>query len=121
MDALQAFLSADRNITKEVEIKRLGVSLVVKAVDSKTIQSLQKQASFGAEIDELKLGALLIVEACENMNFGDEKMLEHYEASDAGDCVQKALLAGEIAKLTQEIMLVSGFDNLDNQVKQAKN
>ena len=67
------------------------------------------------------MNALLIAAASANLNFGDAKLLEKYEASDAADCVQKALLAGELAKLTQAIMEVSGFDNFDDQIDKAKN
>jgi hypothetical protein len=120
-DALSAFLSADINVQQGVLIKRLGVELAVKAIDGKTIARITEQATHGKTLDEQKFGVLIIATACVDINFGDAKMLEKYEASDAGDCVQKALLAGEIAKLTQAIMEISGFDNINAQIDNAKN
>lgn len=120
-DALSAFLSADINVQKDVPIKRLGVDLTVKAIDGKTIGRLTEQSTHGKQLDEQKFGSLIIATACVNLNFGEAKMLAKYEASDAGDCVQKALLAGEIAKLTQAIMEISGFDDINAQIEDAKN
>lgn len=128
-DALSAFLKADLKVERAVPIKRLGVDLVVKAIDGKTLGRIQEQATHyvgkgakrEAQVDEQKMSGLLIAEACVNINFGDAQMLAKYESSDAGDCVQKALLAGELAKLSQAIMEVSGFDNFDDQIESAKN
>ena len=128
-DALSALLGAELKVEKAVPIKRLGVDIIVKAIDGKKIGKITEQATHyvgkgakrEAQVDEQKMGGLLIAEACMNLNFGDAKLLEKYEASDASDCVQKALLAGEIAKLTQAIMNVSGFDDFDDQVDKAKN
>ena len=127
-DALSALLCAELKVEKAVSIKRLGVDLIVKAMDGKTIGKITEQATHyvgkgakrEAQIDEQKMGGLLVAAACTNLNFSDAKLLEKYEASDAGDCVQKALLAGELAKLTQAIMEVSGFDNFEDQVDSAK-
>ena len=129
MDALSALLSADLTVEKAVPIKRLGVDFVVKAIDGKTLGRIQEQATHyvgkGAkresQVDEQKMNGLLIAEACVNISFGDSQLLKKYGASDAGDCVQKALLAGELAKLSQAIMEVSGFDNFDDQIESAKN
>jgi hypothetical protein len=128
-DALSALLGAELKVEKAVPIKRLGVDLIVKSIDVKTFGKITEQATHyvgkgakrEAQIDEQKMNALLIAAASANLNFGDAKLLEKYEASDAADCVQKALLAGELAKLTQAIMEVSGFDNFDDQVDKAKN
>ena len=128
-DALSALLGAELKIEKAVHIKRLKTDLIVKSIDVKTFGKITEQATHyvgkgvkrEAQVDEQKMNALLIVKACANLNFGDAKLLEKYEASDAADCVQKALLAGELAKLTQAIMEVSGFDDFEAQVETAKN
>ncbi|MED3832929.1 phage tail assembly chaperone [Peribacillus frigoritolerans] len=120
-DALAALLGADLNVETSVPMKRLGVDLIVKAVDGKTIGRLTEQSTFGKTLDEQKFGGNIIATACTNLNFGDSKLLEKYGASDAGDCVQKALLAGEIARLSKAIMDISGFGDFDAQVDEAKN
>lgn len=128
-DVLSAFLGAELNVEKAVPIHRLGIDLIVKALDGKAVGRINEKCTFyitkgskrEAQVDEQKFGGLLISTACTNFNFGDQKMLEHYKASDAGDCVQKALLAGEIARLTKEIMKISGFEDFSEQVEEAKN
>jgi len=120
-DALSAFLSADLDIKDTVHIDRLNIDLEVKALDTPTFKRLNDQADFGGVVDEMRLNGLMISAACVNVPFGDPKMLEKYDASDAGDCVQKALLPGELVSVTQKIMKLSGFDNLAELVKQAKN
>lgn len=121
MDALQAFLDSNLDITKEVELPRLKTSLVLKALDGKTISALNSQATQGGELDEHFFGALAVAKSCTNVDFGSAEMKAKFKASDPGDCVQKALLAGEIAKITKEVMSVSGFEDINAQVEKAKN
>ncbi|AND39620.1 phage tail assembly chaperone [Cytobacillus oceanisediminis] len=128
-DVLSAFLTAEIKVEKPVSIPRLGVELIVKALDGKTIGKINEQSTHYVvrgskrepQLDEQKFGGLLIASACTNISFGDPQMLERYSASDAGDCVQKALLAGEMAKLTKEIMKISGFEDFNDQIEEAKN
>lgn len=121
VSALDAFLNADLDVRKKVEIKRLGVELEVKGLGNKEVAAVRQQATFGDDLDEDKFSALLVAKACTSVNFGDPKMLEHYAASDAADCVQKALLAGELATMSQAVMEASGFGDLTEQIKVAKN
>jgi hypothetical protein len=121
MDALQAFLGADLEVKEQVQIKRLGIALEIKAITTKKLQNLTNQATHGKSVDEIKLNGLIVASACTNLNFGDSKLLEKYEASDAADCVQKALLPGEMVNVVKAIMTASGFDDFDDQVKSAKN
>ncbi|MCK1985166.1 MULTISPECIES: phage tail assembly chaperone [Peribacillus] len=121
MDMLSKFLQTDLNIEKPVYLKRIDGELIVKAIDSKTLTRLQAQATHGKEMDEQLFGAVLVSHACTNMDFGDTKMLEKFEASDAADCVQKCLLAGEVLKLVNAIMEVSGFNDMTTQVEESKN
>ncbi|MFJ7855300.1 hypothetical protein ACIQX3_21415 [Peribacillus frigoritolerans] len=128
-DPLAALLGADVKVEKAVPLKRLGVDLIVKALDGKTIGRLSEQATHysgkgakrEAHIDEQKYGGNIIASASVNLNFGDPKLLEKYGASDAGDCVQKALLAGEIAKITSAILDISGFGDPEEQIEEIKN
>jgi hypothetical protein len=127
MDALQALLGADLKIEKEVPIKRLGVNFTIKAIDGDLITRIQDECTYYVGkgknrekvLDEQKLGALVIAKGCVNPNFGDQRLLDKYKASDASDCVKKALLAGEIAKLSSAILELSGFD--DDGLEEVKN
>jgi hypothetical protein len=122
MDALEALLGADTKIETEVFIKRLNAHFRVKAIDGKTLNGLKEQAQHyvgkGAnrkkQFDEDEFNGLLIAEACVSPDFKNAKLLEKYSASDAGDCVQKALLAGEIMAIQEAALRLSGFeDNAD--------
>jgi hypothetical protein len=117
-NALQALLGANKNVTKDVPVKRLGVNFTVKAIDSETIERATAECTFGngkagKQVHEHKLGAALIAKACVEPNFADRTLIDHYEAEDAIDCVRKALLAGEIAKINAVIMEISGFGEDD--------
>lgn len=127
MDALQALLGAETKIESTVSIKRLGVDFTVKAIDGDMIMRIQDECTHyvgkGAKrekvTDDSKFGALVIAKGCVSPDFGDKRLLDKYKASDAGDCVKKALLAGEIAKLSAAILDISGFE--DDGIDEVKN
>lgn len=129
INPLDALLGASIDVEEDVFIKRLGTNFTVKALTGDEINELRAQCTYtegkGANrkpfVREDELGQLIITEACVNPDFGDKKLLEYYGARDAADCVQKALLAGEVAKLSSAVLDVSGFDNEDEQVEQVKN
>ncbi|NGQ95502.1 hypothetical protein G3578_10090 [Brevibacillus sp. SYP-B805] len=123
MDALQALLGANVNLEKQVYIKRLGVHFTVKAIDGDTLTRIQERSTWydgkgknrTKVVDDQKMNMLIVAEGCVDPNFSDPRALEKYKASDAADCVKKALLAGEIAKLSNEILSLSGFDDDDSE------
>jgi Phage XkdN-like tail assembly chaperone protein, TAC len=121
INALDALLAADLTIEKDVFIKRLGTHIKVKALDGKTLAKIRERATFGGTLDENLFGALLIEKACVNVNFNDSRLLEKYGASDGADAVQKALLAGEIALLTEAIFDISGFGYDEEAIEEVKN
>jgi hypothetical protein len=128
-DALQALLAADINVEEDVFIKRLNVHFRVKAITGNTLDKLREQATHyvgkGAnrkkQLDENEFSRLIIAEGCVSPDFSNPKLLEKYGATDAGDCVQKALLAGEIAKLSEKILEISGFADDDDDFEDVKN
>lgn len=123
MDALDALLGAELKIEKDVFIKRLNTHFTVKAIDGQTLNRLRDQATHyvgkgankKAQFNEEEFNGSLIVEACINPDFNNAKLLAKYGARDGGTCVQKALLAGEIMALQEAVMLLSGFDNSDDE------
>lgn len=129
IDALDALLGADLNIEKDVYIKRLNTYFTIKALDGNTINRISDECTHYVgkgskrkkELDEQKFGSLVIVKACVNPNFADKRLLEKYNATLAEEVVQKALLAGEIAKLAGEIMALSGFNDDDDEIEEVKN
>lgn len=130
MDALQALLGAKpaAEITEKVKIKRLGTEFTIKALTGEDIDKIRDQATYPVKngkktelkVNEEEVARLLIVKATIDPNFASKEALAHFGATDAGECVQKALLAGEIATLQNEILMLSGFDD-EEEIEEAKN
>lgn len=130
MDALQALLGAKpaTEITNKVKIKRLGTEFTIKALTGEDIDKIRDQATgpmkngkkIEMKVNEEEVARLLIVKSVVEPSFSNPQLLAHFGASDEGDCVQKALLAGEIATLQNEILMLSGFDD-EEEIEEAKN
>ena len=130
MDALQALLGAKpaTEITNQVAIKRLGAEFTIKALTGEDIDKIRDQATYPVKngkkmeqkVNEEEVARLLIVKSVVEPNFANADLLKHFGASDEGECVQRALLAGEIATLQNEILMLSGFDD-EEEIEAAKN
>ncbi|RDV27782.1 phage tail assembly chaperone [Lysinibacillus capsici] len=130
MDALQALLGAKpaTEITNQVKIKRLGTEFTIKALTGEDIDKIRDQATgpmkngkkIEMKVNEEEVARLLIVKSVVEPSFSSPQLLEHFGASDAGECVQKALLAGEIATLQNEILMLSGFND-EEEIEEVKN
>ncbi|MEV5028500.1 phage tail assembly chaperone [Paenibacillus sp. LPE1-1-1.1] len=119
-NALQALLGASTDIKKNVPIRRLGVDFTLKALTEAEIERVKTECTFGdgkggKRQDNSLFNAAMIAKACIEPNFADRTLIEHYGAEDAADCVRKALLAGEIVKLVESTLQISGFgdDEID--------
>lgn len=119
-NVLQALLGANKNVTQDIAIRRLGVNFTVKALDESEITQINSECTFsdgkgGKRVDDKLVNASMIAKSCAEPNFADAALIAHYGATDAADCVKKALLAGEIAKLVEGILRISGFgdDEID--------
>lgn len=130
MDALEALLGADLNIQKQVFIKRLNAHFTIQAIDGKTVNKLRDQATHivgkgskkSVEFDDKDFKGSLIAAGCVSPDFSNGKLLERYGARDASDCVYKALLAGELTLLQDEILRLSGYaEDDDEDLEEVKN
>lgn len=121
MDALQAFLNASTTITEPYEVKRLGITMELSPLAMDELNKMNEQATFGDDIDEVRLSGIVINKACQNVDFADARMLEHYGARDGADCVLKALKAGEVTGALNTVMTASGFEDMNKQIEKAKN
>jgi len=129
MNALDALLGANIEVEDTVYIKRLKTNFRVKALTGDRINKLREQCTYSEGkgsgrkmvVNEEELGSLMISESCVEPDFKNPKLLEKYGARDAGDCVQKALLAGEVATLSHAVLDVSGFDRGEDDVEEVKN
>ena len=129
-NALQALLGAKpaAELTEKVAMKRLGTEFTIKALTGDDLEKIREQATrpqkegkrMVSKVNEEEAALLLVVKATVDPNFGDAALLKQFGAVDASDCVQKALLAGEIATLQAAIGELSGFGNEDD-VEEVKN
>lgn len=128
-EMLQALLGAESSVEKEVYIKRFGGHFRIKAIDGKTLTSLQEQSTHYVgkgqnrkkQFNEEEFNGLIIAHSCIDPDFNNTELKKKFNANDAADCIQKALLAGEIMKLQEEIMKLSGFDDGDEEIEEVKN
>ncbi len=128
-DVLKALLSAEDRPEKDVYMKRFGVNFRIRAIDGDTISKIQERCTHyqgkGRKkekiLDEEKFGALIIKEACINPDWNNKQLLEKYKVPEAAEVIRKRLLAGEIAKLADEILELSGFDAEDEEEGKVKN
>lgn len=123
---LDALLGASLDVETKVYIPRLKTSFTIKALSNEDIRRCNERATaFGQRgeksTDNQMLNALFIAKSCIDPDFNNKALKEHYGAIDEADCVIKALLPGEVTKLLQAVMELSGFGDEDEMVDEAKN
>lgn len=127
-DVLKALLSADHKVEKQVHMKRFNSHFTIKALDGEVIDRIQEQCTYYVgkannrqkKTDEQKFSALIIQRACVVPNWNAQELLDLYKTHDAADVIKKRLLAGELAKLSAEVMEISGFED-DEVIDEIKN
>lgn len=120
MDLLQKLLDTELVPEKDVYMKRFDANFRIRAIDGKLIARTREQATHGKELDQEKFGALIIVNGCVSPDWTNEKLRDKFGPTPI-DVVQKRLLAGEIAKLSSEILDLSGFGDEDEEIEEVKN
>lgn len=130
-NALDALLGAKpaAEITETVTMKRLGTEFTVKGLTGEDIDKIREQATTSVKIgkklekkvNEDEVSRMIVVKGTVEPNFADAQLLKHFGASDAAECVNKALLAGEITTLQTAILSASGFEADEDLIEEAKN
>lgn len=119
--ALEALLGATKDITREVYMGRLKAKFKIRPLSTPDLKKAGEQATIGDTLDNQLHNAAIISIGCIDPVFSDKALRDHYEATDAADCVTKALLPGEVARLVKEILALSGFTEEDEAVDEIKN
>ncbi|MEG0471091.1 MAG: hypothetical protein RR588_02040 [Solibacillus sp.] len=131
-NALDALLGAKpvSEITAKVSMERLGTEFTVKALTMDDISQLKEEATYytgdgknrKANVNEEKLGLLMLVAATVEPNFKDKAVLSHFDAKTAMQAVKKALLPGEFSALSTAVTQISGLDPAtEDDIDEAKN
>jgi hypothetical protein len=121
-DVLQALLATNLEVESDVFIKRLGGSFRIKAMDTVTLAKAREQATHvtakgRSTVDETRLKAIAVTKFCVIPNFGDAALMAKYGAMNAVDCVEKALLPGEIERILDAGMALSGYGDDDEEAE----
>ncbi|MNW62432.1 Phage XkdN-like protein [compost metagenome] len=66
-------------------------------------------------MDEEQFGALVIQKACLIPDWSARELVDKYGSPT--DAILGLLLAGEVAKLSTEILEISGFDSDEDEIK----
>lgn len=120
---LEALLGASLQIEDTVYIPRLKTHFTIRALTNADFKSARQQATVGRDksVDEALLNRIVVVKGCVDPDFNDKALRDHYGAEDAADCVYKALLPGDLTRVLQAIMTLSGFGDDGDAVEEAKN
>lgn len=126
-EVLKALLTVPTEPPKKtVHMTRFGVDFVIRALSGKTIDMIEEQCTYyvgkGRKrkkmLDEQKFSAMIIVKGCVVPNWSDPQLLQMYNVSSPVDVVKARLLAGEIAKLSAEILDLSGFTDDEEEAEE---
>lgn len=133
---LQEFLNNNivEGITKEVIISDRFVDengkimkFEIKAISQKELNELKKRASGYDKkgkliINEGLLNMLCIIDNTVKPNFKDSESIKKLGCATPEQYLNKVLLAGEVERLTKEILEMSGFgQNINEMVDEIKN
>ncbi len=128
LSALDALMASNPVVTETVRIKRLGVDFEVKSLTGDDIQSLKaectKMKRNGKKMEEYvdndELSIAMIAKATINPDFSNADLMAKFGASTSIQCVNKALVAGEIFALADKITEISGLKD-DDEIDDLKN
>ncbi|MGM0846889.1 MAG: phage tail assembly chaperone [Bacillota bacterium] len=129
-DILKALLDTEDEVQKEVYMSRFQANFVIRAIDGKLLNSIQEQCTYmkkgkngksDKELDEQKFQSMIIEKACVVPNFGSQALLDKYKVFEPYEVIERRLLAGELAKLSSEIMDISGFGDEEEAIEEVKN
>lgn len=131
ISALQAFLieSAKADTTKDFVVsKRLKDhpfkirAITVGEYKEARQRSVDPAAEGSGRLDSIELAKQVIIIGCVEPNFKEEEFLKQAGCAIPGMAIDQLLLAGEVTKLSNEIMDMSGFGEDVNKLKEeAKN
>lgn len=126
LTGLDALLGATVEQESQVYIPRLKVEFTVRAISNEELRKATDQATHRTgrgekKVDERLFNLIVIAKGCADPDFGNRELIEKYDAADAADCVAKALLPGEVAKVLKAILDLSGFGDDEELINEAKN
>lgn len=129
MSELEEFLSLPdvSDIQETIYVnERLG-SFVVKPMTSAQFDEYSKRCRSkvnkkGVDFDGGKFNLLIVAGQTIKPDFNNAELLKKAGCATASELIQKKLLAGEIALLSEKISEISGFNtDINESIQEAKN
>lgn len=111
------------------QVDRLGIQVTLKGLSEKEINTIKAQCTYTVKVKgqtqekfrESEFNTALIEAATIAPNWNNEKLLEHFKASDGKTVIKKKFLAGEISALGDKILDLSGFNDELEEIEDIKN
>lgn len=116
---------------KKVDIKRLGIPMVLKGIPEKQLAALRNKYTYtergkrgmpDTEKFDSENFTLALIAACTvKPNFKAEELLSKYKASGPEEVLKRIFLPGELDQLSNIIYDLCGYDNSVEEIEELKN
>ncbi len=115
---LQRLFEADTVPERTVVIPRLNIPVTLKGLTGKQVFSIRERCSERNErrgrvterLDEEQFNVALIATATVKPDWGNQKLVNKFNASGPEEVIKRILLAGELSALSNVVLDLSGFN-----------
>lgn len=127
MDKLQFFLDNPiETIEKDIKVSdRLPFTFKVRPMTNEEYSLAQKKCTKyvkGQTIFESgKFNAMISSMCCLDPDFSDAKAIKDAKCTTPSEFISKVLLVGEISTIAEEVVKLSGFTGITEDIETAKN
>lgn len=129
MSELEQFLSLPdvNEIQEEVFVNNRVGTFTIKPMSSAQFDEYSKRCRSkvnkkGMDFDTAKFNLLIVAGQTVKPDFNNAELLKKAGCATASELIEKKLLAGEIAVLSEKISEISGFNtDINEKVAEAKN
>lgn len=127
MDKLRFFLeNPTETIEKEIKVSsRLPFMVKIRPMTNEEYSVIQKKCTkmgkSGTVFDSGLFNAMATAKCVVDPDFSNADAIKEAKCSTPTDFVQKVLLVGEISTIAEEVVKLSGFTGITEDISEAKN
>ncbi|MFX4261039.1 phage tail assembly chaperone [Pelotomaculum propionicicum] len=115
---LQRLLETDTVPERTVVVPRLNIPVTLRGLTGKQVFSIRERCSERNErrgrvterLDEEQFNVALIATATVKPDWGNQKLINKFNASGPEEVIKRILLAGELSALSNIVLDLSGFN-----------
>ena len=115
------FLEEDGKTPAKIKIKAIFQTENAAIIKASTHSEKDSRGNYYDKFDREEYHRRLIVECTVSPDFRDSKLCKTYNVVDPNDVAAEMFLAGEYAKLINEVMKLNGYKDIDELAEEAKN